>query len=138
MKKLLLSLAVVLFVAACQFWDSPAYTDDGGVNHPAKKGVVTVLSEGARAAGGAGVPYAGAVGGLLAILGGLGTYLVDKRHKKNLRSMVKLLNDLKPELAAITNDQDLDTLILKYASPKTKFGRALEKAWAQVKESKVY
>lgn len=123
---------IVFALSACQFFDSPGYYAADGTYYPPEKGVFTVLSEGASAAGAAGVPWAGAAGGLLGLIGGIGAFLADKGRKKNLAGMVELLDRLKPQIHAITNEEQLEAFILRVAPEDTKFGAALKAMWKRM------
>lgn len=131
MRKLLLSLVLVLFISACQFFDSPGYTDGDGKEHPPERGLITGIGSLLKASG---VPFSTAGAGLLALIGAVGTYVKHERNKKNLRNMVGLFNKMKPYVAEMTNDKDLEVWIQRLANDNTPFGKALKKAWAETKK----
>ena len=133
MRKLLLAGVFLVLTAGCQLFDKPGYYGTDGSYTPPERGVFTVLSEGATAAGGAGLPWAGAVGGLLGLIGGAGAFLTDKKRKKDMKGVVKLFNELKPKLSDISNDKQLEKFILKYAPEDSPFGKALKQAWKALK-----
>ena len=131
-----LSLAVLctlVLVVGCQLFDSGPTTRADGTVEPGKKGVITQVAEGATAAGGVGVPFAGLIGTALGIIGGIGAHVKNKQNRRNLAGMVELVDKIKPQLKDLANDEELEALIMK-ATAGTKFGEALKRAHSSLKK----
>ena len=131
-----LSLAVLcslVLVTGCILFDSGPTTLPDGTVVPGEKGVITQIAEGATAAGGAGVPFAGLIGTALGIIGGIGAHVKNKQNKRNLAGMVELVDKIKPQLKELAIDEDLEALIMK-STEGTKFGDALRKMHSSMKK----
>ena len=131
-----LSLAVLcslVLVVGCQLFDSGPTTRADGTVEPGKRGVITQIAEGATAAGGVGVPFAGLAGTALGIIGGIGAWFSNKKRKHTLKSTVELIERLKPKVAEMTGSEDLKNLIVNVTG-NTKYGEALKKAHAALKK----
>ncbi len=127
------ALCAVLLMAGCMLFDSGPTTLADGTVVPGKKGVITQVAEGAMAAGGLGVPFAGLIGTALGLIGGIGAHVKSKQNRRNLAGMVELVDKIKPQLKELANDEELEALIMK-ATAGTKFGDALKKAHSALKK----
>ena len=128
MDRLLAVFLICLFVLGC-IWFDEVDKETG----EKKKGTVTVIAEGASAAGAVGVPFAGIAGGVIGIIGTVGAWFKNRENKRNLKGMVALVEKIKPKIETLVNRKDLKDLIVN-ATEGTKFGKALKKAHSALKK----